>query len=178
MAFQSTSERYRYIYGNTAAKPGDSDYEGELQIPDMAASPAREAEPARQPERKRVPDPAREAAVRRNIARHLEFDWKYTVIAVIAVLVCVVFALGYVGGTVRLNAMSSEISELKSRKESLLSKQTALQTEIDKEINLDEIRVFAEEELNMVYPNSEHVIYYNSGGSDYFRQYESFGTSE
>ena len=51
-----------------------------------------------------------------------------------------------------------------------------LQTEIDKNINLDEIRTFAEEELHMVYPGPEQVIYYNNSTSDYFRQYESVDT--
>ena len=80
-------------------------------------------------------------------------------------------------GTVRLNNLSAQIADLKSEKENLLSEQNALQTEIDKNINLDEIRTFAEEELHMVYPGADQIIYYNSSTEDYFRQYESVDTA-
>ena len=72
-----------------------------------------------------------------------------------------------------MNHLSAQISSLKTEKAELLSKQIALQTEIDKNINLDEIRTFAEEKLQMTYPVQDRVIYYNDSTSDYFRQYES-----
>ena len=122
-------------------------------------------------------NPEKEAAIQRNKERLQVFDWKYTVITAVAVIICAAAALVYLGGRVHLNNLSSEISSLKSEKEELLSEQNALQTEIDKNINLDEIRTFAEEELHMVYPGPEQVIYYNSSTSDYFRQYESVDTS-
>lgn len=89
----------------------------------------------------------------------------------------VAVAFMYVQGTVRLNNLSAQIADLKSEKENLLSEQNALQTEIDKNINLDEIRTFAEEKLHMVYPGADQIIYYNSSTEDYFRQYESVDTA-
>ena len=122
-------------------------------------------------------NPEKEAAIQRNKERLQVFDWKYTVITAVAVVILAVAGIVYVQGTVHLNNLSSKISSLKSEKEELLSEQNALQTEIDKNINLDEIRTFAEEELHMVYPGPGQVIYYNSSTNDYFRQYESVDTS-
>ena len=119
----------------------------------------------------------KEAAIRRNKERLLVFDWKYTLITAVAIIICVAAALMYVQGTVRLNNLSAQIADLKSEKENLLSEQNALQTEIDKNINLDEIRTFAEEELHMAYPGADQIIYYNSSTEDYFRQYESVDTA-
>lgn len=180
MALHSTSERYNYIYGSNVTK---LDGEGRYGDGTYGAQPkkkknnrARRAAETRV-QKERPVNPEKEAAIQRNKERLQVFDWKYTVITAVAVIICAAAALVYLGGRVHLNNLSSEISSLKSEKEELLSEQNALQTEIDKNINLDEIRTFAEEELHMVYPGPEQVIYYNSSTSDYFRQYESVDTS-
>lgn len=180
MALRSTSERYKYIYGSNVTKLdkeeqyGDGTY-GSQPEKKKAVRTKRTAEFSI--EKERAVDPEKAEAIRRNRERLLEFDWKYMLITAIAVLICMTAALVYVRGTVYLNHLSAEISSLKSEREDLLSEQNALQTEIDKNINLDEIRTFAEEKLHMVYPGPEQVIYYNKSTSDYFRQYESVDAS-
>ncbi len=180
MALHSTSERYKYIYGSNVTKMDSEEHYGDGT---HGAQPERKREIRRKradsaaPQRKKPLDPEKEAAIRRNKERLLEFDWKYTLITAMAVIICVAAALVYVRGTVYLNDLETEVSSLTTEKADLLSEQNALQTEIDKNINLDEIRAYAEDELQMVYPDSEQVIYYSSSTSDYFRQYESVDTS-
>ena len=178
MALHSTSERYRYIYGSNVRRLDSEAAYGE-DIPELRPDRKRSVRSRRTEKKSRAKkpvNPEKEAAIQRNRARLLEFDWKYTIITAVALVLCVAAALVYVRGTVRLNDLSAQISSLKSEKKDLLSEQNALQTEIDKNINLDEIRTFAEEELHMVYPGPEQVIYYNNRTSDYFRQYESVDT--
>lgn len=176
MAFHSTSDRYKYIYGSSVRKLDDSESYGSVprkkEEPERRRSPGRRAA-AGQIVRERPSNPEKEAAIEKNKARLKEFDWKYTVIAGVAVAICMAAALVFVRGSVYLNSLSAQLTDLKSQKEQLLSEQNALQTEIDKNINLDEIRVYAEEELHMVYPGPDRVIYYNDSTDDYFRQYES-----
>lgn len=176
MAFHTTSDRYKYIYGSSVRKLDSPESYGGAPVrktePGKKSTQRRRTSGARVSREKPV-NPEKAAAIEKNRARLREFDWKYTVIAGIAVVICMAAALVFVRGSVHLNSLSAQLTDLKSQKEQLLSEQNALQTEIDKNINLDEIRTFAEEELHMVYPGPDQVIYYEDSTDDYFRQYES-----
>ena len=86
---------------------------------------------------------------------------------------CASAAMFYLHGTVRLSVMEKQISDLKTEKTTLLSKQSALQSEIDKSINLDEIKAYAEKKLHMIVPKDSNILLYQGETYDYFRQYES-----
>ena len=49
----------------------------------------------------------------------------------------------------------------------------SIQAEIDKSINLDQIKDYAEKKLHMIYPKDSDVLLYQRDSDDYFRQYES-----
>lgn len=171
MAFHNTSERYRYIYGNNVTR---MDYREEMAparriIPDQSAVVTHTTKQS---------NPEKEAMIRKNKEKLLAFDWKFTVVTLLAVLMCALGCLAYVHGTVELNHLSAQVAEMKSEKAELLSKQTALQTEIDKSINMDEIRKYAKEKLHMIYPDAEHILYYHDSTSDYFRQFESINAGK
>ena len=119
-----------------------------------------------------------ETAIHKNTARFLAFDWKYTLIAVIAVVLCASAAMFYLHGTVQLNVMEKQISDLKTEKATLLSKQNAIKAEIDKSINLDEIKEYAEKNLHMIYPEDSNILIYKGESNDYFRQYESVNSGK
>ena len=119
-----------------------------------------------------------ETAIHKNTARFLAFDWKYTLIAVIAVVLCASAAMFYLHGTVQLNVMEKQISDLKTEKATLLSKQNAIKAEIDKSINLDEIKEYAEKNLHMIYPEDSNILLYKGESNDYFRQYESVNSGK
>ena len=82
MALRNTSERYEYIYGSNVRK---------LET-DTAGKQTAKAVPAkknvRRPEQRRTGNKAADseaaAAIQKNAAKFLAFDWKYTLIAVIA----------------------------------------------------------------------------------------------
>lgn len=179
MAFHSTSERYEYIFGSNARKlEREEEVSGTSRT---AAVPARRKvgyQPERKIKRKGPADTKTAKAIQKNRARFLEFDWKYTVMILMAAAICAFAAIFYLHGTARLNVMERQISELKSDKVSLLSEQAALEAEIEKSINLDEIRTYAEEELHMVFPESSTTIQYEEDSGDYFRQYESVDSSK
>lgn len=176
MAFHNTSERYKYIYGSNVTKLDNlEEYDSRTweREPGEDKKVRKQTVTKRPVEKTKVTNPDTEAAIQKNRAKFLEFDWKYTMVTATAILICALSSLAYVGGTVHLHNLSSQVSALKTQKAELESKQAALQAEIDKSINLDEIRTFAEKELDMTYPDTEHMIYYTDGTSDYFRQYES-----
>lgn len=172
MAFRDTSERYEYIYGSNVKKL-DRETAGS---PKRAGNTARKSEYA--VERSKAVSAHSETAIQKNTARFLAFDWKYTLIAVIAVVLCASAAMFYLHGTVQLDVMEKQISDLKTEKATLLSKQNAIKAEIDKSINLDEIKEYAEKNLHMIYPEDSNILIYKGESNDYFRQYESVNSGK
>ncbi len=177
MAFRDTSERYEYIYGSNVKKL-DRETAGSTKSGSTkrAGNTARKSEYA--VERSKTASAYSETAIQKNTARFLAFDWKYTLIAVIAVVLCVSAAMFYLHGTVQLNVMEKQISDLKTEKATLLSKQNAIKAEIDKSINLDEIKEYAEKNLHMIYPEDSNILIYKGESNDYFRQYESVNSGK
>ena len=163
MALRNTSERYEYIYGSNVRKL-ETDTAGKQTAKTVPAK-----KNLRRPEQRRTGNKAADseaaAAIQKNAAKFLAFDWKYTLVALIAVIICSAAAM--------FNVMEKQISDLKTEKTSLESKQSAIQAEIDKSINLDQIKDYAEKKLHMIYPKDSDVLLYQRDSDDYFRQYES-----
>lgn len=176
MALRNTSERYDYIYenyGNTVKKLKDNtadNMKGNAVHKKQSAAKPKYTENAR---KLTTQDKEASERIQRNRARFLAFDWKYTLVALVAVVICASAAMFYLHATVQLNVMEQKISELKTEKTTLLSKQSALQSEIDKSINLDEIKAYAEKNLHMITPKDSNILLYRGENYDYFRQYES-----
>ena len=167
MALKSTNDRYKYIYGNTARKT-------EAKPEDMHSTSPRKTHPQDPLYRPQKPQAGRKASDRVRLVKPSDaFDWKFLFMSALALFFIAVAALFYVKEASRLSKLSDQIVELKEEKAELQSRQASIQSELDKAINLDEIREYAEDELGMVYPDHEDVIYYYQDSSDYFRQYES-----
>ena len=94
MAFRDTSERYEYIYGSNVKKL-DRETAGSTKSGSTkrAGNTARKSEYA--VERSKTASAYSETAIQKNTARFLAFDWKYTLIAVIAVVLCASAAMFY-----------------------------------------------------------------------------------
>ena len=167
MALRNTSERYEYIYGSNVRKL-KTDTAGEQTTKTVPAK-----KNVRRPEQRRTGNKAADseaaAAIQKNAAKFLAFDWKYTLVALIAVIICSAAAMFYLHANAQLNVMEKQIADLKT----LESKQSAIQAEIDKSINLDQIKDYAEKKLHMIYPKDFDVLLYQRDSDDYFRQYES-----
>ena len=161
MALRNTSERYEYIYGSNVRKL-ETDTAGKQTAKTVPAK-----KNLRRPEQRRTGNKAADseaaAAIQKNAAKFLAFDWKYTLVALIAVIICSAAAMFYLHAN----------AQLKTEKTSLESKQSAIQAEIDKSINLDQIKDYAEKKLHMIYPKDSDVLLYQRDSDDYFRQYES-----
>ena len=164
MALRNTSERYEYIYGSNVRKL-ETDTTGNQTAKTVPAK-----KNVRRPEQRKkgnkAVDSETAAAIQKNAAKFLAFDWKYTLVASAA-------AMFYLHANAQLNVMEKQIADLKTEKTSLESKQSAIQAEIDKSINLDQIKDYAEKKLHMIYPKDSDVLLYQRDSDDYFRQYES-----
>ena len=90
MALRNTSERYEYIYGSNVRKL-ETDTAGKQTAKTVPAK-----KNLRRPEQRRTGNKAADseaaAAIQKNAAKFLAFDWKYTLVALIAVIICSVAA--------------------------------------------------------------------------------------
>ncbi len=183
MALNNTHDRYNYIYGSTARDLAEYKY-----VPDrFSAVPERKKPvPEKKKVKKKVPAGTkkkmsevrrnREAAAEKNRDRMKSFDWKYTMVIVASLAFIVAGALLYLHEKNVVEERTQEIYALKEEKVKLLSRRGALQSEIDKNVNLSQIEDYAINTLNMTYPDKDRIIYYTGETKDYFRQYESVGT--
>ena len=173
-AFQSTNERYDYIFGSTARKL-EVPYQPRREIKEKkkngAGAKKREVT-QRTIERRAMEKARREAAeAARHKAWFLEFDWKYTVVVIMAVVICTLSCVFYVSRVAHINRMQQELYDLKAQNMALSGKQTALKAEVDKAVNLEEISKYAIKHLKMKYPDTESIIRYKTNSEDYFRKY-------
>ncbi len=193
MAFKSTSERYEYIYGSSVRKleRGTEEVKTVRQSRNSAVPKTalpKKAEPRKthkvkktvkkpvqkkKPAKRKVDRAGRERAVERNLAALRTFDWKYTSVIVFSLLLILFGALLYVHETTVINNKERQIYSLKEEKVKVFGKQTAIQSEIDKSIDLTEVERYAKKKLGMIYPGKDETLYYTGVGTDYFRQYES-----
>ena len=183
MAIKNTNDRYNYIFGNTARELVEFDYTPEQ----FSAVPVRKRPaPEKKKEKKRIPAgkqkkmievrKKREEAAEKNRDKMKSFDWKYTMVILLSLLFIVAGALIYLHEQNVVEEKTQQVYALKEEKVKLLSRRGALQSEIDKTVNLSEIESFAKNVLKMRYPDRSRTIYYTGETEDYFRQYESVDT--
>ncbi len=176
MGFQNTSQRYEYIFGSSVRQL-DAGIESQAAAlparPDESPSARPEKKlPGRRRRRRQAGRAERQKAIERNRAFFLSFDWKYTFIIVVSLFFVLMGALAYVRETAVITAKERQIYAMKEEKVRLLSKQSALESEIEKGTDLRKIEEYAKKNLGMVYPTRDMTIYYTGGSDDYFRQYE------
>ncbi len=159
MALNNTTDRLNYIYGNNARKVERYADFSQTTSPRKEKPSYGEVAPRKQ--------------VKQKVYVVELFDRKFTLLTMLAILVIFAGALFYVDKAAEVSKLSSDIRIAKERKVELESEQVSIKSEIDKAINLDSIREYAESELGMVMPAHEEIIYYNQESSDYFRHYES-----
>lgn len=147
----SRYERYQYIYGNNART-----VEVEVEEP---VRKQRETQ-QRTTQRKVKSNP-----------RVLEFSGRFTATVGLSVAALVFICVTYLNGQHQLNNQISSISAKRAELTSLINENHALASNLDKKVNYDEIRTYAEESLGMIAPNEGNTIYYEGTSSDYVRQY-------
>ena len=116
----------------------------------------------------------------RSVARNLEKTRRlnprkvliYSLFLVLFAMVCA----GYISAQSEAYRRSGNIASLQSQIETLKSDNDVREKRIAAGINFIEIKKAASEELGMVYPSEDQVVYYTIGNSDYMLQYRSAET--
>lgn len=147
----SRYERYQYIYGNTARA---------VEIP--------VAEPVEK-QHKEVKKPTK-AKVRSN-QKVLEFNGRFAATVGVAVISLVILCVTYLHGQHQLNNQLKSIASKRTTLTALVNENHAKASNLEKKVNYDEIKTYAQENLDMVMPAEENTIYYEGTSSDYVRQY-------
>lgn len=151
-------ERYQYIYGNTARAV-------EVTVPEPEKEQKREQQ--RAPKKKVKSNP-----------RVLEFNGRFTATVAMAIVAVVVICVTYLHGQNQLNNQAKAISSKRAALTALINENHALESNLDKKVNYDEIKVYAQENLDMIIPSENDTIYYEGTSSDYVRQYAEIPAAE
>lgn len=178
MAFNSTSERYQYIYGSSVRKVEEVNPAPAKKTASAIPAPDPDrldrSRVVRRPRRNRPVDHSQVVPVEieeKRGGKLVAFDWKYTLIVSLAILLVVSEAIYYVRGTAHIHDLNTQITELKEEKEALTSKKEALSAAVNNTVNLNDVGIYAKDTLHMTYPDNEHTIRYYDDGGDYFKQY-------
>lgn len=176
MAMSNTSDRYEYIFGSTVRNL-DS-YEPVERITEVMNSKARQKTGYDSGKKMPAQISHEELAVKRNQRRFYALDRKFAVLLLLSVILVAISCAVYVNKSSQISSMARQVKQLKTEKANLLNKQAAIKSEIDKALDLEEIRSYAESNLKMVDPTGSKVIYYQNDSDDYFRQYGNVESGE
>lgn len=162
-------ERYQLIYGNNVRK---LDEEEIVHIPEPKESqtPVVKNE---QPKKKRM-----SRYVKRNREKAMEFNASYTVVLTVALVSVVVICVVYLTGQNKLNTQINLITSKQKELATMVNENHAKKANLEKSIDLEEIRDFAINSLGLQEPTQDQVIYYDGVNSDYVKQYEQIPGSD
>ncbi len=101
---------------------------------------------------------------RKKINKKAQFMRKVKRCAMIATVMILAFMM--VRGYVALDEISGDISSLKSEYNSITAENQAIQAEIDKSLDLEELQRIATEEYGMIRPENYQIFYVDMSSSD------------
>ena len=115
----------------------------------------------------------RKARIRRNRDKALQMSPSFVLFMALAAI-CVLFVcVHYMQVQTSIISTMAEIEEKEQELEALKADNDLLAAEIRTNVDLDEIYRVATEELGMVRPADDQILYYEKTESEYVRQYES-----
>lgn len=132
-----------YIYGNTARR-----LQEELNAPRKILS--------------------NETRKNREKAHHMNIG--YILFLSGALFVCAIFLIGYVQKQSELTSKIAQVSKLEKELNTLKLSNDEMYTRIQSNVNLEEIRKIAIDELGMTYAEEGQVILYQGNKKDYMHQ--------
>ncbi len=139
-----------YVEGNTARK---------LQVNTV---------PKRQPEQELELSPK----TRKKIERVQAFDLKYTMALIMAIGFTFAACASMIGTIADINAQNKQIASLETQYQNLTNDNDATAAQVNSDIDLNEIKSIAMDDLGMVYPNQGQVVTYDSADEQYVKQYK------
>jgi cell division protein FtsL len=94
------------------------------------------------------------------------------IVLTVAIITTVYVCVDYLMVQNKITVMNKQIVSMEKQITVLTKENDAAYEAINSAVDMDEVYRVAVEELGMVYPNKNEVITYESGSSDYVRQYE------
>lgn len=150
-AYNKSSYRQAYVYGNTVPKP--------------------EVLPKRRPEAQPESPKRTSRQVRRNRKRAMNTSPAYTIFLAAAAICAVLICVAYLKLRSDMVSRSENISALQEELADLTEENDTAYNAAEDSVNLEEIRDKAMNEMGMVYASQGNVIEYKSPTSDYVKQY-------
>jgi len=135
--------------------------------------------------REAVPRPRREQEIRqpeitRRVRRNREkiqvIGVPYLIILAFATVMVLGACVNYLQVQSSITAHRNNINKLETSVMTMKADNNAVEGQIDTYVDLDYIRKVAMNEMGMVYPSDDQVIYYDKTESGYVRQYEDIPT--
>jgi len=135
--------------------------------------------------REAVPRPRREQEIRqpeitRRVRRNREkiqvIGVPYLIILAFATVMVLGACVNYLQVQSSITAHRNNIKKLETSVMTMKADNNAVEGQIDTYVDLDYIRNVAMNEMGMVYPSDDQVIYYDKTESGYVRQYEDIPT--
>ena len=96
----------------------------------------------------------------------------YVIFLAVAAILALVVCVNYVQLQSRLTSRSKAISAMQEELADMKEENNTKYNAVMDSVNLDEIRDKAQNELGMVYANSDQIVEYDNPASDYVKQYE------
>jgi cell division protein FtsL len=151
----------RYQYGDTRTSYVEGNTVRKLRVaPDIR----REEEQYEIPQR-RLKERSRKKALS-------GINFASLIVLTVAIITTVYVCVDYLMVQNKVTVMNKQIVSLEKQITVLTKENDATYAAINAAVDMDEVYRVAVEELGMVYPNKNEVITYESGSSDYVRQYE------
>lgn len=109
---------------------------------------------------------------KKKIDRVLAFDFKYTMVLVVAVGFAFWACISMISVQAQISAQKKQILALESEYQNLENDNDALNAKVNSDVDLDAIQKVAMEELGMVYPDAGQIITFESTKEQYVKQYQ------
>ncbi|MGN0466921.1 MAG: hypothetical protein ACI4F9_11330 [Lachnospiraceae bacterium] len=163
-------ERYQLIYGNNVRKLDEE----VVHIPEPRENqtPVVTNKQTKQ-KKKRV-----SSYVKRNREKAMEFNASYTVVLTVALTAIVIICIAYLTGQNKLNTQINLITSKQKELAAIVNENHAKKANLEKSIDLEEIRDFAINSLGLQEPTQSQIIYYDGVNADYVKQYEQVPESD
>lgn len=113
-----------------------------------------------------------------NRRRAEKMNLRYVFFLTLATVATLAICIGYLQLRSEVDARSTRITRMETELKDAKAENIATYNRIMKNVNLEEIRRIAIEDLHMVYANKDQVVFYETEESDYVRQYEDIPDTE
>lgn len=159
-----TSRVYSYAEGNTVRQTEEY---ASLDEEQEVSGREREAELRRSREEQR-----RNARIRRNQEKAQQMSPRFIWFIGLAAVAILAVTIRYLTVQSSIVSLMSEIEAKEEQLEELKADNAVLERQLQIYVDLDYIYEVATEELGMVHPGDDQVIYYDQVESEYVRQYD------